>query len=162
MVLEVTGLVQTLQVFRGQFLQNIPGGQEKRTVAAVCLGHLPFKFAGACLGVKKNVNRAPEEGKEEDKEDPGHFIGGFFFLVKNVDTNHNAECLQNIIRIAEGKVRTGYYKKDKYQLDKDEGDDQYTPSENEPDPIFFHLILWPGLRCICLYTGQGPAPCRST
>jgi len=68
--------------------------------------------------VNEDINRTPKNWKEQDKEDPGQFIGRFFLYVQDVKTNQNTKPFQKKIQITKSPVCSGNKKKNKGQLHK--------------------------------------------
>jgi len=68
--------------------------------------------------VEKDINRASENRKEKDEENPGQFIGGFFLFIDYINTDEDAEPLQYIIYIVKRFLCADYQEEQKGQLNK--------------------------------------------
>jgi hypothetical protein len=59
-------------------------------------------------------------------------------FVQDVNTNHNAETLQNIIHKTKSPVCIGNNNENKSKLDKKQAYNEKPPSKNDPQPLNFH------------------------
>jgi hypothetical protein len=140
--LKVPGLGQTILVIFHKERQGISGEQEKGPALLVAFCEVSLQLPGVGLKIKDDIQHPPENGEEHDKENPGKFIGGFFFFIDYINTNHNTHHIQSPPHI-EG-MHTGVGDKVQYEryLYKQKDYNKNSSSEHSPEPFFFfHRIL---------------------
>jgi hypothetical protein len=103
--LKIPDLGQAVPVFEGQLGERVAWEGKKGLVNLIRLLRLPLELAGVKLGMEYHIDKTAKDRKEKDKKNPGEFIGGFFFFVKHIEADKNADAVKNIIRVAEDETR---------------------------------------------------------
>jgi hypothetical protein len=137
-ILEIAYLGEAILILFRQGRQNIPGQGIEGPALPAALFDKPPQFPGIGLGIKNNIKKTAEDGKHQDKKNPGQLIGGIFRLIENVETYQNTHHIQGPAGITGTPAGTGYKRKQKGQLYHQDENNKNPPPEYNPGPLFGH------------------------